>query len=144
MGPTDKCITGNAERRPAHSCSQDAKGSRGFVRMPTASASATDRCASRVRRFTRGSGYASLRPRAGCPAIAVNRSAIPEVVGDAAIVLDTGRPDEVREAIEQLAVSATRNHMVSRARDRAALFSWDETYRRTTAVYEELSGRHLA
>jgi len=82
--------------------------------------------------------------RAGCPVIAVNRSAIPEVAGDAAILLDTGRADEIREAIQQVAVSATRIDMVSRGRDRAALFSWDETDRRTTAVYEELSGRHLA
>jgi len=59
-------------------------------------------------------------------------------------LLDTGRPDEIREAIQQVAVSATRNDMVSRGRDRAALFSWDETYRRTKAVYEELSGRRLA
>jgi len=82
--------------------------------------------------------------RAGCPVIAVNRSAIPEVAGDAAILVDTGSPDEIREAIQQVAVSATRIDMVSRGRDRAALFSWDETYRRTTAVYEELSGHHLA
>ncbi len=82
--------------------------------------------------------------RAGCAVIAVNRSAIPEVAGDAALLVESGRPDEIRDAIQQVAVSATRNDMVSRGRDRAALFTWDETYRRTTAVYEELSGRRLA
>jgi mannosyltransferase len=79
--------------------------------------------------------------RAGCPVIAVNRSAIPEVAGDAALLVETGRADELRHAIQQVTVSAARDDMVSRGTDRAALFSWDETYRRTTAVYEELSGR---
>ena len=82
--------------------------------------------------------------RAGCPVIAVNRSAIPEVAGDAAILLDTGRPDEIREAIQDVAVSTKRNDMVSRGRDRSSLFSWETTYRRTATLYEELSGRHLA
>jgi len=82
--------------------------------------------------------------RAGCPVIAVNRSSIPEVSGDAALLLETGRPDEIRDAIQQVLVAATRNDMVSKGSERAALFSWDETYRRTTAVYEELSGHRLA
>jgi mannosyltransferase len=82
--------------------------------------------------------------RAGCPVIAVNRSSIPEVAGDAALLLETGRSDEIRDAIQQVVVTATRNDIVSKGSKRAALFSWDETYRRTTAVYEELSGRRLA
>jgi len=81
--------------------------------------------------------------RAGCPVIAVNRSSIPEVSGDAALLLETGRADEIRDAIQQLVVSATRNDMVSRGRVRAALFSWDETFRRTVAVYEELAGHRI-
>jgi mannosyltransferase len=82
--------------------------------------------------------------RAGCPVIAVNCSAIPEVAGDAALLLQTGRPDEIRDAIQRVGVSTTRHDLVSKGSERAALFSWDETYRRTTAVYEELSGRRLA
>jgi mannosyltransferase len=82
--------------------------------------------------------------RAGCPVIAVNCSAIPEVAGDAALLLQTGRPDEIRDAIQRVGVSRTRHDLVSKGSERAALFSWDETYRRTTAVYEELSGRRLA
>ena len=82
--------------------------------------------------------------RAGCPVIAVNGSSIPEVAGEAALLLEAGRPEEIREAIQQAAVTATRNELVSRGRDRAALFSWDETFRRTVAVYEELAGHRLA
>jgi mannosyltransferase len=82
--------------------------------------------------------------RAGCPVIAVNCSSIPEVAGGAALLLETGGPDEIRDAIRLILVTATRNDMISKGRERAALFSWDETYRRTTAVYAELSGRPLA
>src|SRR5256885_11885873 len=72
--------------------------------------------------------------QAGCPVIAVNRSSIPEVSGDAALLLETGRPDELRDAIQQVLVTATRSDMVSKGSERATLFSWDETYRRTKAV----------
>src|SRR5438552_6151085 len=82
--------------------------------------------------------------RAGCAVIAVKSSAIPEVSADAALLVVTGRPDEIRGAIQRVLVTATRNYMVSKGSERAALFSWDETYRRTRAVYEELSGRRLA
>lgn len=78
--------------------------------------------------------------RAGCPVIAVNASSIPEVAGDAAILLERGRADEIRPAIESLFVDATRHALVARGLARASGFSWDETYRRTVAVYEELLG----
>jgi mannosyltransferase len=82
--------------------------------------------------------------RAGCPVVAVNRSSIPEVAGDAALLLETGRPDEIRDAIQRISITATRNDMVSKGSERAALFSWDETFRRTVAVYEELGGYPVA
>ena len=81
--------------------------------------------------------------RAGCPVIAVNTSSIPEVAGDAAVLLETGCSDEIRDAIERLLVTATRNQLISRGRARAALFSWDATFRRTVTVYEELTGHCL-
>lgn len=81
--------------------------------------------------------------RAGCPVIAVSASSIPEVAGDAAILLERGSADEICRAIESLSVSATREALVARGLARAAAFSWDETYRRTTAVYEELLGHPL-
>lgn len=81
--------------------------------------------------------------RAGCPVIAVNGSSIPEVAGDAAILLQRGDADEIRRAIETVMVTATRDTIVARGSARASAFSWDETYRRTVAVYEELLGRTL-
>ena len=81
--------------------------------------------------------------RAGCPVIAMNSSSIPEVAGDAAILMERGDADEIRQAIESLLVSGTRATLVVRGSTRANAFSWDTTYRQTVAVYEGLLGRVL-
>lgn len=81
--------------------------------------------------------------RAGCPVVAVNASSIPEVAGDAAILLERGNADEIRRAIETLFVTTAREALVARGLARTTAFSWDETYRRTVAVYEELLGHPL-
>jgi mannosyltransferase len=78
--------------------------------------------------------------RAGCPVVAVNASSIPEVAGDAAILLERGNADEIRSAIASLLVASTRESFIARGLARSAMFTWDETYRRTLAVYEELLG----
>jgi mannosyltransferase len=79
--------------------------------------------------------------QAGCPVIAVNRSSVPEVAGSAAFLLDRGEPDEIRHAIESLKVSATRDALVSKGRVQAQKFSWDATYAKTIAVYEQMTGK---
>ena len=81
--------------------------------------------------------------RAGCPVVAVNASSIPEVAGNAAILVERGSADEIRYAIESLSVAATREALVARGLARSRDFSWDETYRRTVTVYEELLGHSL-
>jgi mannosyltransferase len=81
--------------------------------------------------------------RAGCPVVAMNASSIPEVAGDAAILLESGDADEIRAAIESLSVAAKRDVLVTRGLARAAKFNWDETYRRTVEVYEELLGHSI-
>ena len=76
--------------------------------------------------------------RAGCPVIAVNTSSIPEVAGDASILMEIGDSDEIRKAVESLLVDETRNKLVERGLRQSALFSWDKTYLNTMAVYEKL------
>ena len=82
--------------------------------------------------------------RAGCPVIAVNRSSIPEVAGDAAELLEFGHADEIRCAIERLTEGSTRDELVRRGKCQAAKFSWDDTVKRTVAAYEELTGKRFA
>lgn len=81
--------------------------------------------------------------RAGCPVVAVNRSSIPEVAGDAAILMDRGHPDEIRQAIEAVRSTEAREDWARRGLVQSARFSWDRTFEQTREVYEGLLGKSL-
>ncbi|MFW1691354.1 glycosyltransferase family 4 protein [Acinetobacter ursingii] len=72
--------------------------------------------------------------KAGCPVIAINVSSIPEVVGDAGILLDSIQVDEIIEALQQ--VDNMRSDLTARGFIQAAKFSWDKCYNETQNVYK--------
>jgi mannosyltransferase len=78
--------------------------------------------------------------RAGCPVIAFNGSSIPEVAGNAALLLERGDADEIRVSISRLMDADLRRTLVARGMARAAAFTWDATYRNTMKVYQQLGG----
>ena len=75
----------------------------------------------------------------GCPVLSSNASSLPEVAGDAAILLD---PMDVegftREMVRVLSDSDLRRDLREQGLARAAQFSWDRTARETIAVYRAL------
>jgi glycosyltransferase involved in cell wall biosynthesis len=74
---------------------------------------------------------------AGAPVVASRAGAIPEVAGDAALLVDAERPAEIAEAVESvLADAALRDRMAARGRARAREFTWEAVARQTLAVYE--------
>ncbi len=74
----------------------------------------------------------------GCAVVAVGVTSIPEVVGEAGLLVPRSDPALLAGALrELLADDAKRAALAVRARARAAGFTWDETARRTRAVYEE-------
>jgi glycosyltransferase involved in cell wall biosynthesis len=75
----------------------------------------------------------------GCPVASSNSGALPEVVGDAALLFDPLDPHAIAAAI--LDLLADPAPWRERGLARAQLFSWDETARSTEAVYRELSTR---
>ena len=75
----------------------------------------------------------------GCPVAASNSGALPEVVGDAALLFDPLDPAAIAAAV--LDLLADPLPWRERGLARAQLFSWDETARSTDAVYRELSTR---
>jgi glycosyltransferase involved in cell wall biosynthesis len=75
----------------------------------------------------------------GCPVACSDRGSLPEVVGDAARLFDPEDPAAIVTAVRE--VLADPAPWVERGFARARLFDWEETARRTEAVYIELSTR---
>lgn len=74
--------------------------------------------------------------RAGCPVIAVNVSSIPEVAGDAAILVDSPSSLAFSDALKN--VAKQRQKLVAAGLAQATNFSWERCFRETLAVYNEL------
>ncbi len=76
----------------------------------------------------------------GTPVIASDRSSIPEVVGDAGILVNPDRPDELTDALVAVASGpAFRESLIARGRDRVKQFSWDRTTEQTLNLYRKLA-----
>ncbi len=89
-----------------------------------------------------GFGFPPLEAMSlGVPTVVSDRGSLPEVVGDAALVVDIGRPGGLVEAIERLRsddslVTELRRRGDARWRE----FTWGECARRTLAIYQGLLG----
>jgi glycosyltransferase involved in cell wall biosynthesis len=76
---------------------------------------------------------------AGVPVIAGNRSALPEVCGDAAEQVDPESVEQLAEALVRLATDEERRReLIARGRERARQFTWESAVEKTYAVYCEL------
>jgi glycosyltransferase involved in cell wall biosynthesis len=72
----------------------------------------------------------------GTPVVASSAGAIPEVAGDAAVLVDPGDPVALAGGIER--ALADRERLSRAGLERARLYSWTETARRTLGLYREL------
>ena len=67
------------------------------------------------------------------------RSALPEVAGNAAVLVDPENTEELGEALRTLAMDEdARASLVRRGSARAAEFGWKDAVRKTWGVYQEL------
>lgn len=61
----------------------------------------------------------------GCPVVASNVSAMPEVLGDAAVLCDPADDSEWMNAVERICGdNAFRSSLIARGRERASLYTW--------------------
>lgn len=90
-----------------------------------------------------GFGLTALEAMAcGTPPIVSDRSSLPEVVGDAGLLVDPGDPDALADALRRLLTDdALRDELSARGLKRAAEFTWQrtaavvlDTYRRVAAL----------
>jgi glycosyltransferase involved in cell wall biosynthesis len=72
----------------------------------------------------------------GTPVVATTAGAIPEVAGDAAVLVPTGDSEALADGVQK--ALANREQLVAAGLERARRFQWGEVARRTLAVYEEL------
>lgn len=76
---------------------------------------------------------------AGCPVVASNRSSIPEVVGEAALLIDPMDIDEMMGAMEEVVFSPDLSgKLVDAGLLRAKLFSWEACAKKTAEIYSVL------
>jgi len=76
---------------------------------------------------------------AGAPVITSNVSSLPEVVGDAALLIDPMDAGAIADAMARvLGDEALRAELVRRGHERVKAFSWDRSVARVREVYREL------
>jgi glycosyltransferase involved in cell wall biosynthesis len=81
----------------------------------------------------------------GCPVVGFANSSIPEVVGDAGVLVAREEAQPLADAIEHVATDlAFATRLAQRGVARAALFTWRETARKTHAVYTRVAERGRA
>jgi glycosyltransferase involved in cell wall biosynthesis len=74
----------------------------------------------------------------GIPVICSNRGSLPEVVGDAAVMIDPLSLDEMARAMNHILNEPSfRQGLAEKGLRRAAKFNWDQTARQTRQVYEQ-------
>ena len=74
----------------------------------------------------------------GVPVVTSNVSSLPEVVGDAALLVDPRDDAALCDAMERILKDGwLRTTLRKRGLERAATFSWEKAARETIAVYEE-------
>jgi glycosyltransferase involved in cell wall biosynthesis len=77
----------------------------------------------------------------GAPVVTSNTSSLPEVAGDAALLVNPSNVEELANAVLQI-ISDTqlRDELIKKGKARAALFSWERTARETLEVYKSIQG----
>ncbi len=75
----------------------------------------------------------------GAPVVASNTSSIPEVAGDAALLVDPNDFMQIAEAILRLISDRQlRQDLINKGKARASLFSWENTAKETLKAYRSI------
>src|ERR1035441_4365383 len=79
---------------------------------------------------------------AGVPVIASNRSALPEVAGDAAVLVDPESSEALGSALRELTINVDWcRELARRGTARARMFTWEKAVRETWDVYRAVLGQ---
>lgn len=87
-----------------------------------------------------GFGFPVLEAMAcGTPVVTSNVSSLPEIAGDAALIVDPYDTDAIAHAIQRLLDDTTlRNQLIEKGYARVGRFSWDESARKLRQIYLDM------
>jgi glycosyltransferase involved in cell wall biosynthesis len=87
-----------------------------------------------------GFGLPALEAMAcGTPVIASNQGSLPEVVGEAGLLVEPNDVEQIAAAAERLLTDAElRADLRKKGLERARTFTWERTARETLAVYRQV------
>lgn len=74
----------------------------------------------------------------GVPVIASNVSAMPEVVGEAGLLINPDKGDELVAALTAMSNESTRQELAKNCREQAQKFDWDNAAKSTLVVIESV------
>jgi glycosyltransferase involved in cell wall biosynthesis len=81
---------------------------------------------------------------AGLPVACSSAAGLPDLVGDAGLIFDPERPEEIADRVHRLwASSALREQLRERGARRAERFSFDHAARLFRAHYRQIAGKRL-
>lgn len=79
----------------------------------------------------------------GTPVLTSNTSSLPEVAGDAALLVDPNSVEEIAEGIKRLVTDVDLRQMLSRqGLERSKAFTWERAAKRHMEIYESLAPAH--
>lgn len=79
-----------------------------------------------------------------CPVVSTNISSIPEVAGDAGLLVEKLEVEEFVKAILKLDNKDLRNEIISKGFEQAKKFSWDKCFEETLEFYKEVVGKKFS
>ncbi len=91
--------------------------------------------------FYEGFGLPALEAMScGTPVVVSDRASLPEVVGDAGLLVNPDAPEDIARALKRVLTKETlRAKMCEHGLEQADRFSWDKMAQETLAVYQEIA-----
>jgi glycosyltransferase involved in cell wall biosynthesis len=78
----------------------------------------------------------------GTPVVTANAGSLPEVVGDASLLINPESENDIYLAMKRLLINQQlRDTLIQKGFDRVKLFSWDKTAREILEVYKQVAKR---
>ncbi|MFZ5364377.1 MAG: glycosyltransferase, partial [Patescibacteria group bacterium] len=76
----------------------------------------------------------------GVPTITSNKSSLPEIAGQATLLVDPENIDEIFKALEKILTDKnSRSELGKRGIDQAKKFDWEKCAEETIKIYEEVA-----